>query len=100
MTDTQLLSLLPATEQPTQAAVRPQARGDAGRTIFRDTTLAAETPFSGPGLYATDDSDQITPMIHLGLAALLLPTFAYAASVLVSLTANGALEKAVRTLLP
>lgn len=75
------------------------ARQPSTQTIFRDTPFA-DAPFTGPGLFATDDSDQLTPLIHLGLAAMLLPTFAYTASVAVSLLTNGTLENAVRAMVP
>ncbi len=98
MTETQSFTLLHASSQ-SSARVADLPQPAPTPTIFRDTAFA-DAPFTTPGLYATDDSDQITPLLHLGLAALLLPTFAYTVSALVSMTANGTLEKAVRALLP
>lgn len=96
MTETQSFALLQASEK----SARSDRFQDASHhTIYRDAPLS-EAPFSQSDLYATDDSDRVAPLLQIGLAALLLPTLAYAWSVLGGLIATGTLEKAIRAFLP
>ncbi len=95
MTESQTFARLHSSAKP----AHPVRSHDTQPTIYRDTAFT-DAPFTHADLYATDDSDRIAPLLQIGLAALLLPTFAYTLSVLIPMTANGTLEKAVRALLP
>lgn len=96
MTETQSFALLHAPEKTARTTHFEDA---SQHPIYRDLPLS-EAPFTQSDLYASDDSDRVAPLLQIGLAALLLPTLAYAWSVLGGLITSGALEKAVRAFLP
>ena len=96
MTDTHFAALSQSSVRPARQTIHTTTPP----TIYRDFALSSDAPFTAPSLFATDDSDRVTPLLQIGLAALMLPAVAYSLSTVWSSVANGTLHAAVHALLP
>ena len=96
MTEIQSFAVLHSTKT---VANHPAARVPHHHTIHRDIALGG-IPFTTPELFATDDSDRLTPLIQIALAALALPAIAYSLTQLWTLVSGDTLQHAVRAFYP